>query len=243
MNKNLVKRLPYEHLRNEAHVAYHETFNGLVQKHDPDRLGIRPLYDAYLPLYMVEVSVLDLIRKSGHTEEIDGQDRLRDSLIHGFTDAVKSARNHFDVEMQKAAKKIELTLKHYGNIAVKPLDQETAAIDDLLRELSDKHEADVRLLMLDDWLRQLDAANQKFKELMSERYAETAQRPSTNMKTARVGTDRAFRAILNMLDSLITVNGASQYEPFVNELNAVSERYKTQLAQSAGRRKDKTEDK
>jgi hypothetical protein len=241
MKKYIIIRFNYESLRNETHVVYHETFNGLVQKYDPDRLGIRPVYDAYLPLYTVEVSVLDIIRKSGYTEEIDAQDRLRGTLIHGFTGAVKSMRKHFDVEVQQAAQKIESILKHYGNIAFKPFDQETAAIDDLIKELNDKYEAEIRLLMLGDWLRQLDIENQKFKALMSERYVETAQRPSTNMKMARTDTDKAFRAILNMLDALIMVNGASQYEAFVNELNAVSERYKTQLAQSAGRRKDKDE--
>jgi hypothetical protein len=40
---------------------------------------------------------------------------------------------------------------------------------------------------------------------------------------------------------LITVNGADVYMPFINELNAVSERYKNQLAQAAGRRTKTTE--
>jgi hypothetical protein len=156
---------------------------------------------------------------------------------------VKSAANHFNADKRNAAGKIRIVLDYYGNIAAKAFDQETAAVDDLLRELNDNHVADVQLLGLTDWLIQLDVENQKFKTLMSERYAETAKRPSTRMKAARSETDKALRALLDMVEALAAVNGADVYLPFVNELNAVSERYKNQLAQAAGRRaKTKTEE-
>jgi hypothetical protein len=46
-----------------------------------------------------------------------------------------------------------------------------------------------------------------------------------------------------MVEALAAVNGADAYLPFINELNAASERYKNQLAQAAGRRaKAKTEE-
>lgn len=101
----------------------------------------------------------------------------------------------------------------------------------------------MQVLGLTDWLTQLDFENQKFKTLMSERYTETAQRPGTRMKDARAETDRALRALLNMLEALAAVNGAEAYLPFIGELNAVNGRYKNQLAQSAGRRAKTKEEK
>jgi hypothetical protein len=229
-------RFRYTELRNEAHVEYNETVDGLVIKHNPQALGILPQYDDYKVALKVEVDSLDLIRKSEYTGEIEAQDRVRDGVFRGFSDAVKSALNHFDADKRKAAEKISLVLDHYGNIAAKAFDQETAAIDDLLRELNDNHIAETQLLSLNDWLTQLDSENQRFKALMSERYAKTAQRPSTRMKTARNETDKALRALLDMVEALATVNGTANYEAFINELNAVSERYKNQLAQASGRR-------
>jgi hypothetical protein len=239
--KKVIIRFSYENLRNEVHVEYNETIDGLVVKHNPLTLGISLQYVPYKASIGVEVGVLDVIKKSGYTGEISDQDDVRDSVFRGFADAVQSSRNHFDANKRKAAEKITIVLDNYGNIAAKAFDQETAAIDDMLRELNDNYVAETQLLSLTDWLTQLDAENQKFKQLMSERYAEVAKRPSTRMKAARAETDKALREMLNMIDALVMVNGADAYMPFINELNTVSERYKNQLAQASGLRSKTTE--
>jgi hypothetical protein len=236
MNKRLIIHLSYENLRNEVHVEYNETVDSIVVKHNPHVLGISLQYNAFKTSLNAEIGVLDVINKSEYTGEISVQDHVRDSIFRGFDDAVKSAENHFNADKRKAAERIRVVLDHYGNIAAKAFDQETATIDDLERELHGNYSADMRLLALTDWLTQLNIENQKFKTLMSERYAETAKRPATRMKTARNDTDKALRAMLNMVEALVTVNGVEMYQSFVNELNAVSERYKNQLAQAAGRR-------
>jgi hypothetical protein len=229
-------RFRYTELRNETHVEYNETIDGLVIKYSPQALGILPQYSVYKAMLQVEINSLDLIRKSEYTGEISAQDHVRDSVFRGFSDAVKSSLNHFNTDKRKAAEKISLALEHYGNIAAKAFDRETAAIDDLLRELNDNYTAEVQLLSLNDWLLQLAAENQTFKTLMSARYTEVAKHPSTRMKTARFETDKALRTLLDMVEALATVNGVTNYEAFINELNVVSERYKNQLAQAAGRR-------
>jgi hypothetical protein len=241
MNNNLIVRFRYEHLRNEVHVEYNDTVDGIVIKHVPQTLGILPQYDNYKTAMNTEVGVLDIIQKSKYTGEISAQDNVRDRIFRGFYDAVQSSRNHFNAGKRKAAENINIVLEHYGNIAAKAFDQETAAVDDLRRELDDNYAADVQLLSLNDWLTQLGAENQKFKQLMFERYAEVAQRPTTRMRAARVETDKALRAMLNMVDALIIVNGVEMYTSFISELNAVSERYKKQLAQASGRRTKTTE--
>jgi hypothetical protein len=244
--KNII-RFDYHSLRNETHVEYHETCGGLIVKYNPDTLGIRPQYNYYKPLFDSEVSVLDIIRKSEYTGDIDEQDYRRDHLFRGFSDAVKSALNHFDPAKKEAALKLNALLEHYGNIAAKALDQETAAIDDLLRELNTgNYPACLQILSLTDWVTQLGIENEAFKLLMAARYGETAQRPATRMRATRIEVDKSFRAILNQLDAIVLVNGITDYEAFINELNAVSERYRNILAQEKGARKarnDKKEEK
>jgi hypothetical protein len=232
----LIIRLSYESLRNEVHVEYNDTIDGIVIKHNPQTLGILPLYTPYKTAVDVETGALDVIRKSGYTGKISDQDQVRDDIFRGLVESVQSSCHHFNPDKRKAAGKIIVVLDHYGNIAAKAFDQETAAIDDLLRELNDNHAADVQLLSLTEWLVQLDAENQTFKRLMSERYVEVAQRPATRMKAARAETDKALRAMLHTVEALVTVNGVDAYQSFINELNAVSERYKNQLAQASGRR-------
>jgi hypothetical protein len=229
-------RFNYTELRNEVHVEYGETIDDIVVKHDPQTLGISPQYDAFKTSLNTEVGVLDVVVKSEYTGEISAQDSVRDRIFRGFDDAVKSAENHFNTDKCKASERIRVALDNYGNISAKAFDQETAAIDDLLRELNDNYAADLQLLGLTDWLMQLDAENRKFKTLMSERYAETARRPKTRMKAARAETDRSLRTMLDMVEVLAIVNGAETYQPFIDELNAVSERYKNKLAQASGKR-------
>ncbi|MDR1676751.1 MAG: DUF6261 family protein, partial [Tannerella sp.] len=56
---------------------------------------------------------------------------------------------------------------HYGSINTRTLDEETATLDNLLRELaSATASACVRTLALTDWTEQLDMENRKFKDLM-----------------------------------------------------------------------------
>jgi hypothetical protein len=236
MNKILIIRFKYEHLRNEAHVEYNETMDSTMIRYDLQTLGIQPQYNAYKGNLNIEVDTLDTVTKSEYTGEISAQDGVRDGIFRGLADAVKSSLHHFNADKRSAAEKINVAVEHYGNIAAKSFDQETAAIDDLLRELNDNHAADVQLLSLEDWLSQLDTENRTFKQLMSERYTETARRPATRMKAARAGTDSALRELLDMLEAQVAVNGPDAYLPFINELNAVSERYKNQLAQAAGRK-------
>ncbi|MDR3340025.1 MAG: DUF6261 family protein [Candidatus Symbiothrix sp.] len=234
---NLISKLDYVQLRNESHVEFHETVNRLFITYPPSELGLATLYEIYKPQFDAEVSVLDLIRKSDYTEDIYEQDHLRDHIFRGLTDAVKSALNHFDEAKKNAAHKINRVIENYGNIAVKTLDQETAAIDDLLREFADgNYPALLQTLSLGDWIDQLGTENERFKTLMMARYGESAQRPTTRMKAARLEVDKAFRAITSQIEALALVHGSAAYEPFVKEINAVIERYKHLLAQKNGRK-------
>jgi hypothetical protein len=229
--KNVIVRIDYSRLRNEVHVELHSTANTLITRFSPDTLGIRKQYDVYKPAFDEEISLLDVVQKSGYTGEIEDQDIRRDAVFRGFADAVKSAENHFNSDKQNAAKRLSIVLDNYGNIAAKPLDQETAAIDDLLRELrgGDYHTL-LATLDLNDWLVQLDLDNQRFKELMLARYTETAKRPTSTMRAARTKVDRAFSDIVYTVEALVRINGIAAYEPFINELNTVVERYKNILA-------------
>jgi hypothetical protein len=238
--KHLIIRLDFVLLRNETHVEFNENVKRIIIKYNPEALDIFPQYVVYKTALGEEISALDIILKSEYTEKISEQDHRRDSIFRGFADAVKSSLNHFDPEKREAAAKIEVVVEHYGNITNKTYDEETAAIDDLLRELaSGDYPSVVNVLRINDWLTQLNIENQKFKDLMTERYEEVSQRPAVRMRTARTETDKALHSIIYRIEALALVNGIDAYEPFIKELNAVLERYKNIQAQEQGRRKAK----
>jgi phosphate uptake regulator len=233
----IIIRFSYENLRNEAHVEFHTTVNALFLKFDPGTLGLGTLYVVYQPLLAQEIAALDIIRRSGFTPEIAEEDHNRDSLYRGFADSVKSSLHHYDPVKQAAAKKVEVILDHYGNIAAKSLDEETAAIEDLYRELlRQENSPSLIALGLGEWLDKLVQANRRMEKLMMERYDEAAKRPNVHMQSIRKEVDKVFRSILDLLEALVRVKGTGTNREFISELNVVMERYRDILAQEAGRR-------
>ncbi|MDR2683702.1 MAG: DUF6261 family protein [Dysgonamonadaceae bacterium] len=240
--ENLIIHLHLAHLRNEAHVELNETIDRLIGKYTPEALGIILSYREYQSLYADEVSALDVVRKSDYTGEIYEQDYRRDEIFRGFSAAVESSLHHFDPAKREAATHLETVVNHYGNIAARSYDQESAAIDDLIRELATgAYPTYLSALALNDWVTQLDAENQRFKTLMMERYAEVSQRPLTRMKAARLATDKALRNLFTQIEAQVLANGVAACGEFIKEANTVLERYKNILAQLKGRRKKETD--
>lgn len=233
-------RFRYENLRNETHVELHTTFNALVTRFNPETLGIARLYDEYKPLFDDEKTMLDFIRKSRLTAGIGARDRVRNSLHRGFADNIKSHRRHFDADKREAARKLDMIVKHYGDIPHKGLDEKTAAMADLYDELrKPEHFEWITLLGLAEWLEQLALANDAVAEIMRARYAELSQRPAIHMRSVRREIDWLFRQILDRLESLILVGEEDVDSAFLASLNAMMERYKDILAQETGRRQKK----
>jgi len=239
-NKKNVVRFNYKNMSNEAYVTYHEVVGGIFVKFGAEKIkqtGIEKLFMEYNRAYANVVSVLDVIQKSAYTKEIEAQDRIRDRKCYALVTAVKLAI----IDEIEGADKVEMVINYYGNIARRGYDKETAAIDDLIRELRDNWADEIKSLNLADRLKDLEVENAKFKELMDKRYVEIAQRSDINMRNARQLLDNIFRAILNFFEAMTILSEDPIHNEFAKELNAVSTRYKNILAQQKGKRDKKKE--
>jgi len=228
-------RINLSNLRNEEHFQYQSEFKALVVEFGAETIGIDAAFDIYLPLYAREEVALDVIRKSAATKLIDNADKERDKLFRGFADAVKSAQNHFNAEKRSAGKRIGILLRQYGNIARKSYEQATATITLLVDKVRTDYPADITTLELAGWIAEIDAKNKEFSALMMSRNKESAAKTDIRMKPARKEVDASFRALADRLDALMILNQPASCEPFVRELNACSDRFKTALAQRKGR--------
>lgn len=229
-----IKKIDLNRLRNEEHFQFHTDFNALTESNTPSALGIEAGFAAYQPLYNDESEALDLIRRSAVTADISAADALRDRTFRGLRDTVKSATSHFLVEKQQAALHILVVLDHYGDLARKSYDEETAAIGSLIGDLAELA-ADVTLLGLTDWVAELQANNQAFDTLKKTRYTEAAGKTQLRMKQVRRQVDDAYNSITERIDALVIVNGAEAYTTYINELNERIESYSKVLAQRIGR--------
>jgi hypothetical protein len=209
------------HLRNEEHFQFQTDFKELVETNNPITMNIAVAFASYLAVYNDESIALDVIRKSAISDEIAQADTVRDSTFRGFSDSVQSASRHFNIGVKQAAMRLQVVLGHYGNIATKPYDEETAAIDSLVNDLNTTYAADVTAITgLSEWVAELKANNDAFDNLKKNRYTEASSKTMLRMKEVRLQADAAYHTVTERINSLIIVNGETGYTSFVNELNA-----------------------
>ena len=238
-------RFVVEKLRNEEWFQFYTEFKSLVEYYGADALNIDALFSAFVVLYADADEALEIIRKSAITMQLAESDTTRDGTLSGFNGAVKSALKHFDPLKCEAAKRVQIVIDTYGNMARKSYDDQTASIYNFLQEMNGKYAADISMLGLGDWVAQLDAENKAFDTLMQSRYAENSEKTNLRLQSIRLETDRNYRDTLDRIDAMILLNGnVPPLSTFVNELNTRTLRYENILAQRQGRaaaKKDKSE--
>ena len=230
-----INQIGLSRLRNDTHFQFHTEFKDLAQKHNPQALKIKPQYEAYLLLYDKEDLALKKINKSLITEKIQNADKARDEIWGDLVETNTAALRHFDPEVREAAKQLKIVFDTYGNIARKPLNDQTSATYNIVQDLEGKYAPDVAKVGLGPWLAELKARNIAFSDLMRERFDESSLRVDIVLKKARVQLDGAYYAIIERINALVLVEGAEDYEGFIKKLNPIISKYVTALAMQAGR--------
>ncbi|MDR2125328.1 MAG: DUF6261 family protein [Prevotellaceae bacterium] len=231
-----ILKIDFHSLRNEEWFQFMTEFKYLVEKSTPETLGVAELFTLFLTNYADSDTAAELIRKSPETAKMLEADNKRDATFRGFADAVASYANHFNADKQRAAEDLAIVLDHFGNLAKKPSNEETAGMYNLLQELNGKHAPQVQLLAIADWVQELEQNNNDYETLVKQRNTELAERPKVRMVDARRQTQDAYRKIVERIEALILVNGADAYAAFVNELNTFIKRYNNIVSQRQGRR-------
>ena len=236
---SLINRVYLRKFRNEPHVQFHASVATLITILSTDVLPFAEMFNLYKLALGNEKKALLIITKSQYTEQIIKQDGARDRTFRGFANTVKGFRNHYHADTVKAANRLWSLFKHFGNVPRKTFDAETAAISDFLSEIQHPDlQVEVTTLGLEGWLNQLTLENDRFHELMMARFNETTKRTSFRMKTARLETDKYYRAIITAIENTALIRALTAHEQhFVTELNAIVAHFKNIMAQEAGRKK------
>ena len=230
-----IKKVDNTRFRNNEHFQFQTEFKDLVEEQTPAALKIESQYSNYLPCYADEDTVLQKIVKSATTENIDAADKTRDSTFRGMVDTNRGALNHFDSEVRAAAKRLQVVFDTFGNLAAKPVNEETSAIYNLLQELSANYMADAQKVGIVGWGTELDANNKALEALVKSRNDENAAKTELKMKETRVETDKWYTTIVERINALIIVEGADAYEVFVRKLNGYIDKYNDIVAQRYGK--------
>jgi hypothetical protein len=237
-----IEKFHLAHLRNSEHFQFVVELHKLIAKYGAEALKIEAQFSAFLPLYGAEDEALKKIVKSPITADIQAADKRRDRLFRAMVECNKGALVHFSSEVQAAAKRIKVVLGTYGNVARKPLNEETADIYNLLQDLNGKYAQDVALTGIGAWVQELESANETFSRLVGERYEETALKTDLVLRQCRQKVDEVYYSIVERINALVVVEGGAAYEAFIRNLNAVIEKYNEGLAHRHGKGSGKQEE-
>jgi hypothetical protein len=246
-----IKKIVFLYLRNDEHFQFCTDFINLVNSVGAAKLKVQTQFKAFVDLNREEDEALKKITKSALTEKIAEADHARDEVFRGLTEANRAALNHFTPAVREAAKRLQIVFDTYGNVARKPVAEESSALYNLIHEVTGHHADDMETLNLGGWIVELDRLNNAVQELMSERYDENASRTSLVLKEVRAREDEAYRTITERIDALRIVEGdeievdpdqndgavsiPTPWADFIRRLNAIIDRTGDILAQRRGR--------
>jgi len=210
-------------LRNDAHFQFHtEVQRFLWQTNQSPLLNIDAQIEKYEFAINEEDKALKKINKSFYTERIQEADKMRDETFLGMVELNRAMCKHFAPHIRDAACRLQIVFDTYGRINVKPLNEQTSAIYNLLQDLdSTKYRLDANHVGIIDWLRELETRNNNFADLVRQRFEESAKKVNVVMKEARKNTDDIYNEIIEFINAKVVIDGIEKYDNVVKTLNVI----------------------
>ena len=228
-------------MRYNEYCQYFMTVKKIVNKYGADALHITKQFEWFLRCFHNDHKSHRKVRKSKSADKIRKADCQRRRTFQGLANTARAALYHYETNVMKAAERLKIVFDTYGNLATLPINEATSGMTNLVQELSGTYAADVRVVGLQGWVAQLKANNIAFDTLILSRYAEDAARKSLKTNQTRGETVNAYREIVERINALIRIEGATAYAGFVSKMNALTEAYNHTIAQRAGKAKTKKE--
>ncbi|OJU55022.1 MAG: hypothetical protein BGN96_12650 [Bacteroidales bacterium 45-6] len=229
-----ITRIKLSQLRNNEHFQFHTEVKGLITDTNPVAIKLENQFPAYVALYQDEDTALKRIAKNSFSDLRADADLARDRTFSGLAAASSAALNHFDPMVTEAARHLKIVFDTYGNVARLPLNEETAAITNLLQELKGKYAPEIQTVGLGGWVNQLEADNTAYSDLVKSGRDEDAERTEIVVKEARNAIDKTYRQLVERVEALIVVEGEAAFAEFVRKLNLIVDKYSLTLAQRKG---------
>jgi hypothetical protein len=220
-----VSRIYFGRLTNEQHYGYFLGVQRLFEAFPDVSALVAHILLAFGAKLELGKKLLDIARASYLTSQLLEADSRVDRDIISIRKAIKVALRHFDSAIAEAAQQLNLRLKDFGNIVNKPYEAQTAAVQVLLHELTTTFAAQVALVGLTPWVRDLMEAEEAFLKLYAQRVVESTERPKERFVDVRRGLQGDFGQIVTSVESDIIANGEAKCGEFVRLLNELTKSF------------------
>ncbi len=232
----VIKKVNLHALQNEEHAGFNTYLQEYINQYGAATLNVTTQAADHKAKLDDEKSVLDLVQKNTYSERLNAAEDARDYPIRGFFKVVKGMLHHFNPAVEQAAANVDLINKNFSDITYLSDEKQTAASESFFAALQ-AAQADITTLGLADWVTEMKAKQADFELVVKSRNTEDDARPAFNMKAARIATDQSYKAIVDRINALITIDGDAKYAAFVTSLNNRIDQYNSSIAQRKGRTK------
>ena len=216
-----IRSIYFCYLRNEAHYEFLWTYLNLVDAFSNVKALVAALYNTFASLLATEKKLLDAPRASALTEKIAEADSRIDRAISAIIATIQAARYSLDQAIAEAARLLQIRLREFGDIRTKAYEEESAAIQVLLTDLTTTLYPKVQLIAgLVNWVSELSAAETTYTQLYVQRNTEISQRPKERMIDVRRQIEATYNGMTTIIDASAITNTTGAYDTFIAQLNA-----------------------
>lgn len=207
-------------MNNGGHYNFVEKQIGHLSDNQSVSPKVPPLLSQLKEKFAAEGSYLKTFQKSMITDSIHAADKKRDALYVGLHEMIRAHSHNPLAERVTAALELLQVFKEYAIRTGLQIDTETGMMENLINDLQTKFASQVKLLALGDYVKALSSANEELKSLTASRLQQQAGRVVGALAAARRQTDNAYKAVIQMLNSLMVVEGEERYRSLAILLNA-----------------------
>lgn len=202
---------------------------------DPKAEGASPALTAAIAKMEAKYTAFDDALKDDDgleaTSIVTKTDDGRDRSWRGANAYVKAMCSHPVPATAKQAEVFRRDFLKYGDVTTLPQVQESGALHNLLQDLK-KHDSSARAAIgLDAWIEDLEEKEEAFLNALGTRTdEEVSRKPRIGIiKQTREEAENAYRELVEVVNALMTINGAEPYATFANRVNALIDRQKKVL--------------
>jgi predicted transcriptional regulator len=167
-----------------------------------------------------ETAIVDWVRKSSLTKDIEEADRAMDRTLSALKLNVRSQKLSTNATVAQAADRVYTMLHQYGVVNSKPYEEQRDDVRTIIRQLnSSAYSTDTGTLNLYALINELQAALTKFENLIAQRGEKSLAKPDKTAAEVRKGIEDVYRQIETVINSGAVLNPTVGYTAVVNRLN------------------------
>ncbi|MCV9387917.1 DUF6261 family protein [Reichenbachiella ulvae] len=212
----------------------------LVERKDPVAMKVDTAYTNLKTENDQLTQLLNPIKGSKLTAQMEAADDLRDQLLVGINSIVTGFTYHYEEELRRHAEVLLKHLDQFGGsgLARENYQSETAGINSMLLDWESESalSAAITELNLEGWKTKLQEANDDFSDLFLNRTEENSAGEVVSVREQRNKMRPLYYRLRDVIASYHTIeNGAEPYHTVVKQLNALIDKYKRLLTSRQGK--------